>query len=148
MKPSFDFQRGDTVRIILEENNIFTEDPGLVLKVTDNEIEVRRDSDASIWTTDRDGKKSNCNGTQFIQLQKIYNPENNYKGQRVTAGIVEVTTKEFKHLHNDVVEILPVVRVKLYNDNNVEPPFYTEEFTPEWHGGVCGYIDFNGKFSI
>lgn len=139
---SFDFKRGDSVKIILRKDGVFTEEPGLVLKVAGEEVEVQRDSDKSLWTTDLNGKRFNVNGDQFIQLQKLFQPENNYKGQRITSGIVQLTTEQ----DSDGAE-LSVLKVDLYSDGTREPIFTDwTPIDPDFRQSM--YLDLNKKFSL
>lgn len=111
---SFDFKRGDTVRMQLmdQKTNIIYEHPGIVLEVTEKEVKVRRDLDGSLWSTDLNGRRCNAvDDTQYLQLQKVFNPENEYKGVRVTSAIVQVTQEESeKELYN-------ILNIKLWYNN-------------------------------
>lgn len=123
----FEFQRGDTVRMFIteKENDLILEHVGLILEVTGNEITVRRDSDASIWRTDLTGKKSNVYGDQYIQLQKIFDPKNSYKGKRVEYGTVSIEGDSLKvRLYTNGECFFEKETNLEYNDHNVYFSFH------------------------
>ncbi len=106
----FDFKRGDTIRMLIKEKDVIVEHVGLILEVKDNKVTARRDSDGSHWDTDLTGRSDNVNGEQFIQLQKVFKPENNYQGQRVSGAIVQINIKE------DLNGTYPVLSLTLWKD--------------------------------
>ena len=94
----FTFKRGDTVRICLVTYDKHgpgakmigvDEQYGIVLNADDmsfngdKRINIRRDSDGSLFDCDINGKAFNINGDQFLQIQKCFLPVSSYKGTLV-----------------------------------------------------------------